>query len=560
MDAATVDVIVLNYNGGGLPAECLPTVVRAVAASRHRCRLIVIDNGSTDGSDDFIAREFPQIELRRMPNRGLCSFNTVLRESTARTAVLLNNDIKAADDALDPLVEPLLAPARVGDEPIAFTAPRCTLFDGVSHEGLQTAVAWRYGLVQATSLFDGAEAVAATSGPTASAGAVLAVDRAKFVALGGFDDAYLPGRIEDLDYCFRAFQAGYQGRYVAESRFQHRGGATFQAAFGRRGCDRLALRNTLIFQGRHLRHPAHRLRQLVGLTLRAVRDLVRAPFVAAEERFAFCRACLDAWKLRRPDATARFDTIREREFFARHAPQRLAGTDDRDVAGEEAREARHPLSRWYLLPIAHAAAARLARLGVRPNYVTAAGLACAVVAAMLLVAWPHTTWLAAALIGASWFCDRTDGPLARRQGTAGPLGAWIDANVDEFVDLGLHTATAAAAAQLAGSPQPWFWLIGFLVGKYLLMHGLTSDEELTTAAASRVDGDTSRRNYGLLQTLYHLPANADVRAHLLIVAVAAGWLTTELALIAVYYNVRWIARYVLLVRRFRATAVTGATP
>lgn len=560
MDATAVDVIVLNYDGGGLEAECLPSIVRAAAASRHRCRVIVIDNGSTDGSDEFIAREFPQIELRRLPNRGLCSFNTVLRESSARVAVLLNNDIKAADDALDPLIEPLLTPVEPGGEPLAFTAPRCTLFDGATHEGLKTAVAWRYGLVQATSLFDGAEAAAARPGPTASAGAVLAVDRATFVALGGFDDVYLPGRIEDLDFCYRAFQAGCQGRYVPESRFQHRGGATFQAAFGRRGCDSLALRNTLVFQWRHLRHPAHLLRQLISLPLRALRDVARAPFVAPDERFDFCRAFAEAWRLCRSKTDATHDPGREREFFARHAPQHLAALDDRDVVAEEAaRDARHPLSRWYLLPFAHAAAAKLARLGVRPNYVTAAGLACAVVAAVLLVAWPHTMWLAAALVWASWFCDRTDGPLARRQGTASPLGAWIDANVDEFVDLGLHTSVAAAAAQLVGSPQPWLWLIGFLVGKYLLMHGLASDDDLT-AATSQAVGEAGHARGGLWKTLYHLPANADVRAHLLIVAVAAGWLTTELALIAVYYNVRWMARYVLLARRFRTATATGAMP
>jgi hypothetical protein len=63
-----------------------------------------------------------------------------------------------------------------------------------------------------------------------------------------------------------------------------------------------------------------------------------------------------------------------------------------------------------------------------------------------------------------------------------------------------------------------------------------------------------------MKTLYHLPANADVRAHLLIVAVAAGWLTTELALVAVYYNFRWVARYALLARRFRTVSATGATP
>ena len=49
--------------------------------------------------------------------------------------------------------------------------------------------------------------------------------------------------------------------------------------------------------------------------------------------------------------------------------------------------------------------------------------------------------------------------------------------------------------------------------------------------------------------LYHLPANADVRVHLLAGAMACGLLAAELAFVAVYYNFRWLARYALVARR-----------
>jgi phosphatidylglycerophosphate synthase len=164
------------------------------------------------------------------------------------------------------------------------------------------------------------------------------------------------------------------------------------------------------------------------------------------------------------------------------------------------------------------------------------------------------------LILAAWFCDRIDGPLSRLQNVSGPLGAWIDANVDEFVDLGLHVVTAAVAARLSGSPLPWFLLIGFLVGKYLLMHGLASDDDLTLRSAANrtlTNGEAAPSSWW--RTLYHLPANADVRAHLLIIAVAFGWPTWELAFVAVYYNLRWPLRYFLLLRRFRALAPGAAS-
>jgi hypothetical protein len=46
-----------------------------------------------------------------------------------------------------------------------------------------------------------------------------------------------------------------------------------------------------------------------------------------------------------------------------------------------------------------------------------------------------------------------------------------------------------------------------------------------------------------------LPGNADVRVHLLAMLLLIGWWTAELLLVAVYFNFRWIARYVLVARR-----------
>ena len=41
---------------------------------------------------------------------------------------------------------------------------------------------------------------------------------------------------------------------------------------------------------------------------------------------------------------------------------------------------------------------------------------------------------------------------------------------------------------------------------------------------------------------------------LLVLALATGWITAELALVAAYYNLRWIARYALVARRWGASS------
>jgi phosphatidylglycerophosphate synthase len=176
-------------------------------------------------------------------------------------------------------------------------------------------------------------------------------------------------------------------------------------------------------------------------------------------------------------------------------------------------------------------------------------LLAATVAAAVLVLRPDAAPVAAAMVLAAWFFDRADGLLARRQQTASAWGAWLDANVDELVDVALQIAVAAAAATLTGSALPWALLIAFLVGKYLLVCGLALEEKDREGRERSCDSDDGPASGRWLRRAYHLPGNADVRVHLLVLALVTGWLTAELALVAAYYNLRWIVRYVLVFRR-----------
>jgi GT2 family glycosyltransferase len=312
-----IHVLVLNYNGRRLLSECLPSVLAAAQKATPACRVSVIDNSSTDDSVAYLTSAFPHVPISRRPNRGLCSFNDVLAELAEPVAVLLNNDIKLAPDCLDRLAAPLLGP-QSGPSSCFMTAPLCWQFDGRTYEGFKTAVCWRWGLVQATALFPRHEQRIAQAGWTASAGAALAVDRRKFLALGGFDPLYLPGRLEDLDFAFRGYQAGYHARYVPEAVAYHLGMGTFGPVFGREGCDRLALRNTLLFQWKNLRHPWHRLRHGAGLAARLMLDACRG-------RQTTLHALQEAWQ-RWQEASptvqpGQGSLRREWDFFRRFHPR-----------------------------------------------------------------------------------------------------------------------------------------------------------------------------------------------------------------------------------------------
>ena len=193
----------------------------------------MVDNESTDGSAELVSQRWPGVRVVREQNRGLASFNRVLTALDEPVVLLLNNDVKLAPSA----VAPLLRVFEDHDDAL-FSAPLCWSFDGREYEGMRTRVRSRFGLVQGMCRVPGHERVLDRADLTASAGPVLAVDRRKFLALGGYDPVYFPGRIEDLDLGFRGWMAGLKGYYEPRSVAYHRGFGTLRARNGNRSLRR----------------------------------------------------------------------------------------------------------------------------------------------------------------------------------------------------------------------------------------------------------------------------------------------------------------------------------
>jgi hypothetical protein len=102
---------------------------------------------------------------------------------------------------------------------------------------------------------------------------------------------------------------------------------TFGRVYGNSGCDELALRNTLLFQWKNLRHPAHLARQVGGLPLRLALELLRAAWTPPRRRWRFARALMGAMARRRQQPSGppiAGDLRREREFFRQFHPHGMS--------------------------------------------------------------------------------------------------------------------------------------------------------------------------------------------------------------------------------------------
>jgi N-acetylglucosaminyl-diphospho-decaprenol L-rhamnosyltransferase len=314
MEPLTIDrthILVLNYNGRGLLAECLPSIALAAARSAVPCRVSVVDNSSTDRSGELVASHWPTMGYMREPNLGLASFNRVLERLDEPVVLLLNNDVKLDSGAVGPLLEVFEA-----HDDALFSAPLCWTFDGRAYEGMRTRVRTRFGLVQGMCRVPGFEKVVHARDLTAAAGPVLAVDRRRFLELGGYDPIFFPGRIEDLDLGFRGWMAGYRGYYVPESIAFHQGFGTFEPLLGKGQCDELACRNTFIFMWKNtggVRLAIH----FLWLPARIAYSLLRGRFSFAAGLFGALSRLREVLSARRALAVGQGGWVDRQEAFFR---------------------------------------------------------------------------------------------------------------------------------------------------------------------------------------------------------------------------------------------------
>jgi len=88
-----VSIVIVNWNGKHLIGECLDSLL---AQKIDSFEIIVVDNGSRDGSAEFIRERYPRIRLVELPdNRGYAGGNNAgIRIATGKYTALLNNDTK----------------------------------------------------------------------------------------------------------------------------------------------------------------------------------------------------------------------------------------------------------------------------------------------------------------------------------------------------------------------------------------------------------------------------------------------------------------------------------
>lgn len=237
-----ISVVILNWNGKELLRKMLPFVVRHSVEDlagedvsgnsiATMTEVVVADNGSTDGSVEWVRETFPQVRIIRFDtNLGFAGgYNKAIEQTESRYTVLLNSDVETTPGWLAPLYDYMESdPDCGGVQPKilswhnrdrfeyagaaggmldrnVFPYCRGRLFDTVErdegqYDGTPVRVAW-------------------------ASGAALMVRTEVYRKVGGLDPEFF-AHMEEIDLCVRMSGAGYKVMAVMQSVVYHIGGAS----------------------------------------------------------------------------------------------------------------------------------------------------------------------------------------------------------------------------------------------------------------------------------------------------------------------------------------------
>lgn len=246
----TVSIIILNWNSYEVTRDCLASLEKIDFPNRE---VVLVDNGSHDGSPDRLQKEFPWVRLiRNERNLGFTGGNNVgIRDALERRPnylLLLNNDTVVAPNFLSELVRVAESDAQIG-----LLNPKIYYFDppdriwyagGIRrpwrvfpiHLGLRQRDDGSYNLTREVSFITGC---------------ALLIKTAVVRKIGLLDDMFFLS-FEDADWSMRASREGFKQFYVPASVIWHKDSYDTNKNLGHAGKNFYTMRNTILFARKYL--------------------------------------------------------------------------------------------------------------------------------------------------------------------------------------------------------------------------------------------------------------------------------------------------------------------
>ncbi|HEX6159085.1 MAG TPA: glycosyltransferase family 2 protein [Thermoanaerobaculia bacterium] len=216
------EIIIVNWNNRRETLECLDAVTRQLDGETL---VTVVDNGSTDGSPTAITARHPKVKLFALSeNRGFTGgLAAALAGSSAANVIFLNNDavpepgwLAAMTRAIEEAPDDVLS---IGGKIVDIEGKLIDFVGGmITFDGHAFQNGFRQPLGSREEPAAGAELLFACGGNMISR-------RARLMELGAFDDDYF-AYLEDVDFGWRSWIAGYRVLYAPDAVVRHASSTT----------------------------------------------------------------------------------------------------------------------------------------------------------------------------------------------------------------------------------------------------------------------------------------------------------------------------------------------
>ena len=206
MENIQISIIIPNFNGKQFLKECLNSIKKQNFSPYE---VIIIDNGSTDGSVEYLNENYPEFALiQNQDNLGFATaVNQGIKISNAEYVFLLNNDTELEDDCLSNLLNCI-----EDDETIFAVSSKMIqnhdrdLIDDAGDEYTILGFTKKVGNNRSSELYQSKREIF-----SACAGAAL-YRRSIFDIIGYFDENFF-AYMEDVDISYRARIYGFKSVY-----------------------------------------------------------------------------------------------------------------------------------------------------------------------------------------------------------------------------------------------------------------------------------------------------------------------------------------------------------
>lgn len=245
-----VSILIPSFNGKALLGKNLQSVIAAARNYSGSSEIIIIDDGSTDRTQELINSSFSEVKTIRLQNTSgyasACNYGASC--SNGEILIFLNNDVKVDMNFIGPLL-------RHFENELVFAVGAMSVVGekGYANETISQGFFKNGVLVFEYPARDTARGIFTRPRPILHVcGVAFACRRDRFFKLEGFDTIFKPIYWEDVDLSYRAWKRGWYSIYEPESIVYHEHSSTVTNYYSENYIKYISRRNRLLFYWKNI--------------------------------------------------------------------------------------------------------------------------------------------------------------------------------------------------------------------------------------------------------------------------------------------------------------------